>query len=104
MTLTSVHPTVAIRAARGSDGPALARLASLDSKRPLAGPVLVAERDGELVAALSPETGAHIADPFAPTAELVTLLRTAAAALEPGEQREARRWLRWRLSPPPRTA
>jgi hypothetical protein len=104
MTLTTVHPTVAIRAARGSDGPALARLAALDSKRPLAGSVLVAERDGELAAAFSLETGGHVADPFAPTAELVALLRLHAAALEPSGQGEARRWLRWRLSPPLRTA
>jgi hypothetical protein len=104
MPLTSVHPTVAIRAARGSDGPALTRLAALDSKRPLAGSVLVAERDGVLAAALALETGAHVADPFAPTAELVALLRLQAAALEPSDKAEARRWHRWRLSPPLRTA
>jgi hypothetical protein len=104
MSLTSVHPTVAIRAARGSDGPALERLAALDSKRALTGAVLVAERDGALAAALAIESGAHVADPFVPSADLVALLRMQAAALEPSERHEARRWLRWRLAPPPRNA
>jgi hypothetical protein len=104
MSLTTVHPTVAIRAARGSDGPALVRLAALDSKRPLSGTLLVAERDGELAAALSLESGAHVADPFVPSAELVALLRLQAAALEPGARAEVRKWARWRLTPPLRTA
>jgi len=104
MALNHVHPTVAIRAARGSDHLALARLAQLDSKRPLTGEVLVAERDGELAAAFSLTTGAHAADPFRPTAELVALLRLHAAALEPAGEGDARRWGRWRLSPPLRTA
>jgi hypothetical protein len=104
MSLSTVHPTVAIRAARGSDGSALVRLAALDSKRPLDGALLVAERDGALAAALSLDSGAHVADPFVPSAELVALLRLHAAALEPSEQGEARRWLRWRVSPPLRTA
>jgi hypothetical protein len=104
MPLRTVHPTVAIRAARGSDGPVLARLATLDSKRPLTGDVLIAERDGELVAALSLSSGVHVADPFRPTAELVALLRMHAAALEPYGEGDARRWGRWRFTPPLRTA
>jgi hypothetical protein len=104
MPLNSVHPTVAIRAARGSDGLALARLAALDSKRPLTGDVLVAESDGELAAAISLSSGTHVADPFRPTAELVALLRMHAAALEPSGEGDARRWGRWRFSPPLRTA
>ena len=72
-TLTA-DPTVVIRAARGSDGDRLAQLALLDSQRPLAGErVLVAEQDGELVAALGADR--VIADPFRPTADLVALLR-----------------------------
>jgi len=104
MALSNVHPTVAIRAARGSDGLALARLAELDSKRPLTGEVFLAERDGVLGAALSLTTGAYAADPFRPTAELVALLRLHAAALEPAGEGDARWWARWRLSPPLRTA
>jgi hypothetical protein len=104
MALNHVHPTVAIRAARGSDGLALARLAALDSKRPLTGDVLVAESDGELAAAISLSSGAHVADPFRPTAELVALLRMQAAALEPAGEGDARRWGRWRVAAPLRTA
>ena len=69
----STDPTVVIRAARGSDGAALADLARLDSQRPLGGDVLVAEQGGALVAALAGDR--VIADPFRPTADLVALLR-----------------------------
>jgi hypothetical protein len=72
--MSHLDPTVLIRAARGSDGPALERLAQLDSHRPLSGDVLVGERDGELVAAYAPASHAVIADPFRPTAEVVALL------------------------------
>jgi hypothetical protein len=68
-------PTVLIRAARGSDGDALDRLAQLDSARVPAGELLVAEADGAVVAALAPETGAAIADPFRPTSDVLALLR-----------------------------
>ena len=69
-------PTVVIRAARGSDGIALENLARMDSQRPPAGDVLVAEQDGELVAALAGDR--VIADPFRPTADVVALLRVRA--------------------------
>ena len=82
--MRNLDPTVVIRAARGSDGSALESLARLDSQRPLGGDVLVAEQDGALVAALAGER--VIADPFRPTADLVTLLRVrsgGAAATSP---------------------
>jgi hypothetical protein len=69
-----------IRPAYPDDHAALSRLASLDSRRPLTGAVLVAERDGAVLAALSAADGRAIADPFAPTADLVALLRLHAAA------------------------
>ena len=75
MTALSIAPTVLIRAARGSDGDALGRLAALDSARVPAGELLVAEADGALVAAHAPSTGATIADPFRRTAEVVELLQ-----------------------------
>jgi len=72
-TRFSHAPTVVIRAARGSDGEALVDLARLDSQLPLAGDVLVGEREGEIVAALG---GSRVvADPFRPTADVVALLR-----------------------------
>src|SRR3954462_9348243 len=66
---------VVIRPAYPDDDATLERLARLDSRRPLDGPILVAERDGRVLAALSPNDGTTIADPFASTADLVALLR-----------------------------
>ncbi len=74
-------PTVLIRAARGSDGAALGRLAGLDSARVPAGELIVAETDGTLVAAHSPDARATIADPFRPTADVVRLLEVRGAML-----------------------
>ena len=62
---------VTVRAARPDDASDLARLAALDSRRALGGPLLLAEEDGVLRAALALRTGAVVADPFAPTAHLV---------------------------------
>jgi hypothetical protein len=77
MTVTPLRtaPTVVIRAARGSDGTALDRLAALDSAHVPGGELLVAEADGALVAAHAPHSGATIADPFRRTADVVELLR-----------------------------
>ncbi|HWI73422.1 MAG TPA: hypothetical protein VNT55_15805 [Baekduia sp.] len=69
-----------IRPAYPDDHAVLARLAALDSRRPLTGPVLVAERDGRILAALATADGRAVADPFAPTADLVALLRLHASA------------------------
>jgi hypothetical protein len=100
MTLSS-SPGVTIRPAfsrhaspRGEtwrdDAPALARLAALDSQRPLVGPVLLAEIDGEPWAAIALETGRVVADPFRPTAALVALLRSRAAQLAVAQEVAAR--------------
>jgi hypothetical protein len=70
---------VVIRPAHPDDAATLERLARLDSRRPLDGHVLVAERDGRLAAALSTSDGRTIADPFSHTADLVALLRLHAA-------------------------
>lgn len=80
-------PSVLIRAARGSDGPALARLAALDSAPLPSGDLLVAEAGGELVAARSVETGAVVADPFHPTADVVALLTLRSRSVEPRPER-----------------
>ena len=78
MAPLTTAPSVLIRAARGSDGPALRRLAALDSTELPAGQLLVAEADGELVAALDPRSGARVADPFRRTAGIVDLLELRA--------------------------
>ena len=67
-----------IRTATNTDADALDRLAQLDSSQIPAQPILVAEVDGEIVAALSATDGSVIADPFAYTNESVALLRRRA--------------------------
>src|SRR3954469_10288353 len=84
------HPRIAamdavvIRPAYPDDAATLARLARLDSRRPLDGPVLVAERDGRLLAARATATGRHVADPLSPTAHLVAPLAVRAEAARAG--------------------
>ena len=72
---------VTVRRAHVGDEAALARLAALDGARPPVGEVLVAEADARLLAALPVGSGRPIADPFEPTAELVSLLQLRAAQL-----------------------
>ncbi len=71
----------AVRRATDADQPALERLAALDSSRPPQGEVLIAFVDGQPLAAVGIETGATVADPFRPTADLVELLQTRARRL-----------------------
>jgi hypothetical protein len=103
MTTTAVlsPPSVVMRAARGSDGDALARLARLDSKRAPRGEVLVAEVDGVIHAALQLDDGVAYGDPFKPTAGLIALLELRAGR---AKRERARRGLaeRLRLRPAPR--
>ncbi|HKH15790.1 MAG TPA: hypothetical protein VKA47_14170 [Solirubrobacterales bacterium] len=66
--------TVTIRQAGADDETALRRLAALDSTRVPDGPVLMAEIDGQPVAAISVLSGESFADPFVPTLELRRLL------------------------------
>jgi hypothetical protein len=78
--MSNIDPTIVIRAARGSDGALLERLAELDSQRPLSGEVLVGERGGELVAAFAPGYGRAIADPFQSTRTSSRCSRSTAGA------------------------
>jgi hypothetical protein len=71
---------VLLRTARPDDDADLIRVAELDSARPLAGPALVAEENGAIVAALCLSTGRAIANPFVPSDHLVVLLRQHAAS------------------------
>jgi len=77
---TSPAAAIVIRHATDADRGALADLAILDSREPLAGAALIAEVDGAARAALDLHDGSVAADPFAPTAELVELLRLHARA------------------------
>ncbi len=88
--MTTTDATISIRLATPDDGSELARLAALDSGSVPAGPVLLAERDGEIQAALALAGGATLADPFAPTTELLALLRVRATRLAPRPRLSAR--------------
>lgn len=73
---------VTMRIAGIADDPQLRRLAELDSARLPAAPLLVGERGGRPVAALSLSEGVVVADPFASTADVVALLRLRARQLD----------------------
>ena len=95
--MTSPIPSITIRPGYADDERALVRLAALDSASGVPpAPLLLAEVDGELRAALSLDDGSVIADPFRPTAEVVALLR---AAVTPAPRRRPRRRLQLRLTP-----
>ncbi len=88
--------SVVIHRGVASDDPAVARLAALDSARPLRGEVLVAVVADEPWAALALDDGRVVADPFRPSAIAVELLRLRARHLSAatGERRAARHGLR----------
>ncbi|MDX6698592.1 MAG: hypothetical protein QOE65_1989 [Solirubrobacteraceae bacterium] len=65
---------VSIRLAVSDDHRALIQLAELDSGKPPLRPALVADVNGEIVAALSLRGGRPLGDPFRPTAAIVELL------------------------------
>jgi hypothetical protein len=97
----SLENPITIRPARPADAPALRKLAGFDSAAVPSVPVLIAEADGELRAAVSLHDGAAIAHPFHHTAWMVQLLHARAAQLRPrrlrGRQRfraliRGRRW------------
>ena len=67
--------SLTIRHATASDEADLTRLAALDSSRLPSGELLVAALADRLVAALSIDTGAAIADPFEHTAAIVDAMR-----------------------------
>jgi hypothetical protein len=87
--------TLSIRRAGPADDHVIARVSRLDSALPLAGPKLVAEVDGEIVAAISLENGTRVADPFRPTASIVEVLRLRRAQLgtAPNHRRARPYWL-----------
>jgi len=84
---------VTVRRFAERDIDAVRLLAALDSKRMPVGAVLVAERGGEVVAALELETSSVLADPFKPTADLVELLKLSARQLQ-AEKATPIRWTR----------
>ena len=72
-----------IRRASPADDGSLHRLALLDSAPEPHGPMLVAEREGMLIAAVPLGGGRPIADPFVPSKDIVGLLELRRAQLRP---------------------
>ena len=73
---------IVIRRARDDDHGAVALLAGLTEQPAPPAPLVLAEADGMLVAAVSTSTGAVVSDPFVATHDVVALLRLRAAQLD----------------------
>jgi hypothetical protein len=100
------YSSVTVRFARPEDADAVLDLAQLDGRRVPERPMLVAEVDGELLAARSMIGRGSVADPFRPTAHLVELLELRSSHLRNGKgsdggrfsRRGRRAWLRGLLA------
>jgi hypothetical protein len=91
----SAPDSISIRPFADSDAEAVRAVAQRDSSVVPAGALLVAEVDGAVRAALSLDTAEVVADPFAPSAALVDLLRIRARQLtgRPAPRRRRHRGL-----------
>ena len=81
MSPAATGETVVLRLSSVWDDDSLARLAELEGRTTPAGPHVVAEVGGAVVAALPLGRGPTLGDPFRPTAELVPLLQLRAKQL-----------------------
>lgn len=90
---------VTLRLAEAGDRVAVHRLEALDESTPLAGRILLASRESDVVAALSLTDGRVAANPFLPTADAVALLRLRAEHIDGSAPQPRRRWrvarVRW---------
>jgi hypothetical protein len=96
--VSDARPAAAVRLAHPDEVGTLRRLAQVDDAPELAGEILVATIDADVVAALSLDDGRVVADPFVLTSDAVELLRRSATALA------GRRRRRWRSALRPRFA
>ena len=93
-SIENLEVPITIRPARSADSFALAKLAELDSADVPSVPLLIAEANGELRAAVSVHDGAVIADPFTHTIWVVQLLQARAAQLRGDGPLHRRHFLR----------
>jgi hypothetical protein len=75
-------PAVTIRQARAADLPALVRLAELSERRVPTGPVLVAEVESRVVAALPVRGGPLLEDLLRPTGDVAQLLELRSSQVQ----------------------
>jgi hypothetical protein len=73
---------IVIRRAVSGDDRALGRLEELADRPVPSEPLLLAEADGALIAAVSTRTGAIVRDPFVASDDVVALLRLRASQLD----------------------
>jgi hypothetical protein len=69
-----------------SDADALRRLAELDRRTPLSGDILIAEKDGDIAAAISLDDGRSVADHVHRIPDAQAVLRIRAHALRAFER------------------
>jgi hypothetical protein len=79
--VSSASSAAEVRPAHPDEVGTLRRLAQVDDAPELAGEILVATIDADVVAALSLDDGRVVADPFVLTSDAVELLRRSATAL-----------------------
>jgi hypothetical protein len=91
-TETLTNRTVTIRRVDTTDADRaqLVKLAELDTRVVPDGPVLGAEVDGRLVAAIAVDNGEILADPFRPTSELQAMLKLRASQVQARPTRRRR--------------
>ena len=82
-SVQAAYDALVIRRSYPEDKGSLHRLALLDSAPEPHGPMLVAEREGVLVAAVPLSGGRSIADPFVPTKDILGLLELRRKQLRP---------------------
>jgi len=98
--MSTAKATLTIRELGARDERSLERLAALEGRRVPAGPLMGAEVEGRLLAAISLGDGETVADPFSRTDELVALLELRAGQLRQRRPRRRGRLLR-RSAPAP---
>ena len=81
---------VTVRTAQRADAEALRRLADLEGRAEGAGPHLVAEQDGTVLASLSLVDGTALGDPFRLTVRAIDLLRAHADIARGSETRRGK--------------
>jgi hypothetical protein len=98
---TTIDSTLTLRQLDPDDAADIDRLSALEGRRAPEAPLLGAEVEGRLLAAVSIATGEVVADPFSRTAELRALLELRAAQLRERRPRVSgrARWQRKRAAP-----
>jgi hypothetical protein len=102
--MTIPTSSITIRPAYADDHAALVRLAALDSAPIPPMPLLIAEVDGEVRAALSQRNGTAIANPFFPTRHLLELLALHGDGTSSAHQRRLGRRSAWLRALTPRVS